>query len=183
MAESDADLIQRWRAGDESGFEAIVRRWEPALIRFLSRLTSESQVSDLLQEVFLRLHRAGPVYNENGHFSTWLFQIALNVSRDARRRVRPLQPLPDEGPPAEGETPQKRCERVEMSAILAQTIAELPPELREVLALRHDRGMKFEEMSRLLGVPASTLKSRFSKALIRLRERLREWGLPPEGEA
>jgi DNA-directed RNA polymerase specialized sigma24 family protein len=54
--------------------------------------------------------------------------------------------------------------------------------LREVIALRHDRGMKFEDMARLLGVPATTLKSRFSVALIRLRERLREWGLP-EGES
>ncbi len=182
MAESDADLIQRWRAGDESGFEEIVRRWEPSLARFLSRLASESQVPDLLQEVFLRLHRAGPVYKENGHFSTWLFQIALNVSRDARRRERPAQPLPDDGPASESETPHKRSEYRELASILAESITELAPELREVLALRHDRGMKFEEMSRMLGVPASTLKSRFSKALLYLRQRLKERGLPNEGE-
>ncbi len=42
--------------------------------------------------------------------------------------------------------------------------------------------MNFEEMSRLLGVPASTLKSRFSAALNRLRARLADWGVAPEGE-
>jgi|SRR5579871_1918716 len=182
MAESDADLIQRWRAGDESGFDGLVRRWESPLARFLSRLASDSQVPDLLQEVFLRVYRAGPVYRENGHFSTWLFQIALNVGRDAGRRARKSESLAGEGPPAAGEEPHERCERREMAAMLARAISELPPELREVIALRHDRGMKFEDMARLLGEPATTLKSRFSSALMRLRERLREWGLRPEGE-
>jgi RNA polymerase sigma-70 factor (ECF subfamily) len=183
MAESDADLILRWRAGDESAFEAIVRRWEPSLAQFLSRLAADSQVPDLLQEIFLRVYRAGPVYRENGHFSTWLFQIALNVARDASRRVRPAEPLTGEGPPTNGESAHDRCERGEMAALLAQAVAELPPELREVIALRHDRGMKFEEMARMLGVPATTLKSRFSSALIRLKERLRDLGLPPQGES
>jgi RNA polymerase sigma-70 factor (ECF subfamily) len=182
MAESDAELILRWRAGDESAFEAMVRRWEPPLARFLSRLASESQVPDLLQEVFLRLYRAGPVYRENGHFSTWLFQIALNVARDAGRRIRPSEPLAGEGPISLVESPHDRCEHGEVSEMLSRALAELPPEWREVIALRHDRGMSFEEMGRLFGVPASTLKSRFSTALLRLRKRLQEWGIPPEGE-
>jgi DNA-directed RNA polymerase specialized sigma24 family protein len=55
---------------------------------------------------------------------------------------------------------------------LALAVAGLPAELREVLALRHDAGINFEEMSRRLKVPASTLKSRFAAALRRLREHL-----------
>ena len=48
--------------------------------------------------------------------------------------------------------------------------------IREVLALRHDEGMNFEEMARVLGTPASTVKSRFAAALHRLRARLTELG-------
>jgi RNA polymerase sigma-70 factor (ECF subfamily) len=182
MADSDADLIQRWRAGDESAFEAVVRRWEPALARFLSRLAPPEQVPDLLQEVFLRVYRAGPAYRENGHFSTWLFRIALNAARDAGRRSRPVQPLKTEEPAASGEAASLECERRELAELLAQAVAELPAEQREVLALRHDRGMSFEDMGRILGVPASTLKSRFSSALTRLRRRLSELGYPTGGE-
>jgi len=182
MGESDAELIRRWRGGDAAAFEAVVRRWETPLARFLSRLAAADQVGDLTQEVFLRVHRAGPGYRENGHFSTWLFQIALNVARDAARRARPQQPLPEEEPPGKGEPAEGICERREAGELVRRAVAELPPPLREVLALRHDRGLSFEEMSRLLDVPASTLKSRFSAALLRLRGRLRELGYRPEDE-
>jgi RNA polymerase sigma-70 factor (ECF subfamily) len=145
------------------------------LARFLSRLAAQpDQVADWLQETFLRVHRAGIRYQENGHFSTWLFRIALNVARDAARRQRPQQSLP-EAEPCSPDTPTvEQCERQELNERLAQAIADLPWPQREVLALRHEKGMKFEEMSRLLGVPASTLKSRFAVALTQLRDSLRD---------
>ena len=174
MGNADADLVQRWRAGDASAFALVVRRWEPALARFLTRLAPADGVPDLVQETFLRLHRAGPGYRENGHFSTWLFQIALNAARDAGRRARPVGPLPAEEPPARAESAETRCARREVGERVVRAVAELPVPLREVIALRHDAGMNFEEMARQLGVPASTLKSRFSAALRRLRESLRD---------
>ncbi|HEV3144261.1 MAG TPA: sigma-70 family RNA polymerase sigma factor [Gemmataceae bacterium] len=175
MADTDAELIRRWREGQEEAFALLVRRWEQPLARFLSRLANQpDQVADWLQETFLRLHRAGVRYQENGHFSTWLFQIALNVARDAARRHRPLQPLPELEPPSHSMPIMEQYERRELGERLAHAIAELPWPQREVLALRHDQGMSFEEMSRLLGVPASTLKSRFAAALARLRDQLRD---------
>jgi RNA polymerase sigma-70 factor (ECF subfamily) len=143
------------------------------LARFLSRLAAQpDQVADWLQETFLRVHRAGVRYRENGHFSTWLFQIALNVARDAARRQRPQQALPEAELCSPDAPTADQCERLELSERLARATADLPWPQREVLALRHDQGMKFEEMSRLLGVPASTLKSRFAAALTQLRDRL-----------
>jgi len=174
MGNSDADLVQRWRAGDASAFALVVRRWEPSLARFLSRLAPADRVPDLVQETLLRLHRAGPRYHENGCFSTWLFQIALNVARDAGRRVRPSHPLPTEEPPARGESAEADLSRRELGERVAHAVAQLPQPLREVIALRHDAGMNFENMARQLGVPASTLKSRFAAALHRLRESLRD---------
>jgi RNA polymerase sigma-70 factor (ECF subfamily) len=173
MAQTDAELIRRWREGQEEAFVQLVRRWEQPLARFLSRLAAQpDQVADWLQETFLRVHRAGLRYQENGHFSTWLFQIALNVARDAARRQRPVHELPAEELRSADTPTVEQCERQELSERLARAIADLPWPQREVLALRHDQGMKFEEISRLLGVPASTLKSRFAAALIQLRNRL-----------
>jgi len=68
------------------------------------------------------------------------------------------------------------CERRELIQIVEKALAELPASQREVLVLRHYEGMRFEEMARLLGVPASTLKSRFAAALQRMRVRLEQPG-------
>ena len=63
---------------------------------------------------------------------------------------------------------------------MARAAAELPEALRVVLALRHDEELSFEEIARLTGAPASTVKSRFAAALARLRKRLEQFGYGPE---
>jgi RNA polymerase sigma-70 factor, ECF subfamily len=180
MNDADSELVGRWMRGEEAAFADIVRRWEQPLSRFLGRLADENQVPDLLQETFWRVHRARVRYSENGHFSSWLFQIALNVARDSGRRRTPPETLT--GEPIAGDPSAARSleQREEMES-LSRAVAELPDELREVLALRHDAGLSFEEMGRRLNVPASTLKSRFAAALRKLRDRLKEPGESPEG--
>src|SRR5206468_10224374 len=76
------------RRGDAAAFAALVERWQQPVARFLARLVGPDRTADLCQEVFLRVLRAAPRYRERGQFSTWLFRIALNVARDAGRRLR-----------------------------------------------------------------------------------------------
>ncbi len=74
---SDAELFRLWREGNAAAFEALVVRWQQPIARFLYRYVGdEERVSDLCQEVFLRLYRAGPRYREAGAFSSWLYRIA-----------------------------------------------------------------------------------------------------------
>jgi RNA polymerase sigma-70 factor (ECF subfamily) len=176
MGHPDGELIRRWQRGDAAAVTALVDRWQKPVARFLMRLTGcPDRVPDLCQEVFLRLIRAAPRYRENGRFSTWLFQIALNVARDAaRRQRRDPQPLRDGDEP--GGCQPSIAEQKELAAAVARAVAELPPPQREVIALRHDQGMTFEEMAEVLNTPVSTLKSRFAAAVNRLRGRLGELG-------
>jgi RNA polymerase sigma-70 factor (ECF subfamily) len=182
MGCNDADLIERWRQGDRLAFEALVRRWQQPMARFLYRLTGRADaVSDLCQEVFLRLYRAGPRYRESGAFSAWLYRIALNVSRDAARRGRrdpqllEVDELAGPVPPADD-----ACLHRETLRLVAEAVADLPEPLRIVLVLHHYERLNFEEIGRLTGTPASTLKSRFAVALRHLGCRFRELGLGPE---
>jgi RNA polymerase sigma-70 factor (ECF subfamily) len=184
MSEHDAELMGRWQAGDATAFEALVRRWEQPMGRFLGRLTGRAdRAADLCQEVFLRLYQAGPRYRENGSFRTWLYRIALNVARDAARRRRPVQPLAGPEPPDRAAGAESVCQQRELARVVADAVAELPEPLRVVIALRHDEGLSFEEIARLTATPASTLKSRFAAALARLRGRLQQLGYGPEETA
>ena len=182
MHGSDADLIARWQQGDAAAFAALVRRWQQPVGRFLARLVGPSdRVDDLCQEVFLHVYEAAGRYRESGAFSTWLYRIALNVARDAgRRRRREPVPLDDTDPAGALPGPEAVCARQELARLVARAVAELPEPLREVLVLRHYEDMNFEQIARLTGTPASTLKSRFAVALERLRHRLHQLGCHQE---
>src|SRR5919201_2457367 len=117
MGHPDAELMRRWQRGDAAAFAALVERWQQPVARFLLRLVGRpDRAADLCQEVFLRVLRAAPRYRERGQFTTWLFQIAVNVARDAgRRRRHAPDPLPDEVSSGRsrsrlgGESPDELC--------------------------------------------------------------------------
>jgi RNA polymerase sigma-70 factor (ECF subfamily) len=178
----DADLSHAWQRGDAAAFAALVYRWQQPMARFLAAMIGRNDlVQDLCQEVFLRVFLARSRYRESGAFSSWLYRIACNVARDACRRQRPLpQRLPDKELTAITHRPEARCEQQELAQAVAGALAELPVSLREVVVLRHYKDMNFKEMARLLGVPASTLRSRFEVGMVRLRTRLRQQGWTPE---
>jgi RNA polymerase sigma-70 factor (ECF subfamily) len=164
-----------WRNGSAAAFEDLVRRWQRPVARFILHLVGrEEMVPDLCQEVFLRVYENRSRYRETGAFSGWLYRIALNVVRDAKRRRRP-EPLGlgSVEPAAADPSPAAACEQAERGRLIARTVADLPEPLRLVLVLRHYEEMPFEQIARLLGEPASTVKSRFRAALQRLRERLK----------
>ena len=175
----DATLIRRWQRGDAAALAALVERWQTPVARFLARLAGRDRAADLCQETFLRLIRSPHGYREQGTFSTWLFQVALNVARDAGRRWAPtaaVSPRPESARGALSDPPDALLERDELARAVADAVRNLPAGLREVLALRHDAGLNFEAMARLTGTPASTLKSRFAAALTRLRDQLAQVG-------
>jgi RNA polymerase sigma-70 factor, ECF subfamily len=181
MGLDDADLMARWRQGDVGAFEALVRRWQGPIGRFLYRLTGDAgRAADLCQEVFLRVYQNGRGYREAGTFSTWLYRIALNAARDAARRGKHA-PIPLAGnEPADRALPAEAiCQRDELAGLVERAVAELPPDQREALVLRHYEQMSFEAMAQLTGVAASTLKSRYAAAMVRLRERLGGLGYGP----
>lgn len=170
---ADHALVRRWQAGEPAAFEALVRRWERPVGRFLARYTLRPDIDDAVQEVFLRVLRGGKSYRPESAFSTWLFQIALNVARDLYRRRRPdALPLASAEPVDEVE-PFAAYQTRETTEAVTKALAQLPDHLRLVLLLRHYEGLSFEEIGRVSGLPASTCKSRFAAALARLRPVLR----------
>jgi len=185
---SDSQLIARFLEGQSLAFDEIVRRYEPTLSGFLRRMVrDEALADDLFQETFLRVMRTLPDYRETGRFRSWLFGIARNLAIDALRRARLEQGLFLRHPRGEGGqtasvrveigtedpalAPDMQAERAEWSERLEAAIAQLPPEQREVIALRFGAGFTFRQIAEITGCSINTSLGRMRYATTALRKR------------
>ncbi len=167
----------------------LVARWERPLHRFVCRLLPRSEdARDVCQETFLRILRKCHRFKSDARFSTWMYQIALNLCRDQLRRRQRWSFLlttdrePPEAPDGRhraaggGGDPGAALERREVGAALAAALARIPAEQREVLILKEYEGMKFREIAEILGCPESTVKSRMYYGLSGVRAALERSG-------
>ena len=190
---SDEELLEAVRAGDTDQLGLLVARWEQPLFRFVYRmLPRREDARDICQETFLRVLGKAHRFRRGSRFSTWMYQIALNLCRDLGRRKRRWSKVVVEWPESAGhEGPRDLAERADEASSpedeaaregLRQTVRraldELPPPLREVLVLKQYEEMTFREIARLLDCPESTVKSRLYDGLDRLRKRLEGVGPP-----
>jgi len=187
---SDEDLVMAVQSGDTDSLGVLVARWEQPLFRFVYRmLPRRDDAHDVCQETFLRILKKADRYRPGSRFSTWMYQIALNLCRDrARRRKRWGLILaeshafdersPEASRPATGQhDPAAEAERAELAAAVRVALSEIPPEQREVLILKEFEGLKFKEIAEILGCPESTVKSRMYYGLNGLRTVLGRRGI------
>lgn len=177
---SDEALVQRLRAGEGPAGEALVRRHQQALIRYLQRLTgNDHQAEELHQQTWLsaldHLDRFDPAIS--GGFKAWIFRIATNKANDmwrsrARQRAahEGLRLVREDSAPPAGE----RIEWGELAGKLKHAIERLPDAQRQVVMLRYYSGMKFIEIAELLGCPLNTALGRMHKAVQKLRQMMDE---------
>ena len=189
--QTDEQLMQAYREGNPAAFELLLARHERKVWHFLRRSVGDATLAeDLLQEVFLRVIRAGAEWKGEAKFTTWMYAIARNlcvdharraVHRDARSLDAPTRPdddahetlhdrLADDGRDAEGLTSD-----AEVRARIDAAVADLPPDQREVFLLREVMDMPFAEIGAVVGAPEPTVKSRMRYALERLQDALAEY--------
>jgi len=161
---TDEELITRVAAGDGLAVGELCDRYERALHAFLFRYTGGRDVDDLYQETWLRVVRAAGRFDASRRFSTWLFQIALNLARDWHRRP---PPEPVDPADAEGVVPGPAA-RVEAALDAERLLATLPEAQRSAFLLRYYHDLSEEEVAEILGCPRGTVKSRLHHAAARL---------------
>jgi RNA polymerase sigma-70 factor (ECF subfamily) len=185
MEPSDEELVEAFQRGDVSAFDDLLRRWDRKIQGAIYRiLGSEDEARDLCQEAFLRAYRALRSFKGEARFSSWLYQIALNLCRDRMRRRKgktmvSLDGLEDgtEPPIVAGPSALELVERNDLARAVASAVASLPEEQREVIVLKEYQGLTFLEIGEVLGLPTSTVKTRLYRGLGVLRERLEERGI------
>jgi RNA polymerase sigma-70 factor (ECF subfamily) len=166
---TDEALIGEVAHGNELALRELLRRYERPLSHFIYRHTAGRDVEDLYQETWLRAVRAAARFEPGKRFSTWLFQIAVNLCRDWRRRAPPeASAAANEAAGVDG------VERVDAGVDALRLLARLPAEQREVLILRYFHDLTEDETAAILECPKGTVKSRMHQALARLAAYVRE---------
>jgi RNA polymerase sigma-70 factor (ECF subfamily) len=181
---SDEQLLVLARSGDHESFTALVGRWETPLYGLAFRFLGQSdEARDVCQETFLRVYRQADRFRDDAKFSTWLYQIALNLCRDIARRRRRwnrvVVPFPRRGNghgevevefagPASAAADRGVMEDDDRRRVRA-ALASLPAEQREVIVMKEFQGLKFREIAEILGCPESTVKSRMYYGLAAMR--------------
>ena len=160
-AEPDEQLVRRVAEGDEAALEELYSRYAGPLSHFIHRQTGGQDVEDILQETWLRVIRHAGRFDAGRRFSTWLFQIAINLCRDWNRKQPKTAPLIDQDMPA-------ARDRTDNSLDAGRLLSLLPEAQREVLILRFYHDMTEAQVAAVAGCPKGTVKSRMHKAITRL---------------
>jgi len=163
---TDETLIGAVARGDERALEQLCRRYERPLHRFLSRYTGGHDVEDLYQDTWLRAVSAAPRFDTSRRFSTWLFQIAVNLCRDRHRRTRPDATDPEHM--AELAVAPDTRTQVEAGIDVRRLLDALPEAQRGVVILRYYHGLSEADVAEILDCPRGTVKSRLHNAMARL---------------
>lgn len=185
MSPTDEELVARAQDGDVSSFDVLVRRWERKIRGAIYRIVgSDDEALDLCQETFLKAYRGLGSFKREARFSSWLYQIALNLCRDRLRRKRgktwvSLDDLEDgaAAPQTPGPTALDLVEARDLSRTVAVAVAALPEEQREVIVLKEYQGLTFLEIAEVLGLPMSTVKTRLYRGLGQLKDQLERQGV------
>jgi RNA polymerase sigma-70 factor (ECF subfamily) len=158
-------------------YEEIVRRYQDVAVRTAYLVCPEADADDAVQESFLKAFAALPRFRDGAPLRPWLLRIVANEARNRRRSAGRRQRLALRAAATEPRDaaipgPEAVVIAAEASAELIVALGRLRDEDREVLGARYFLDLSEAETAETLGLPRGTVKSRTSRALVRLREAL-----------
>lgn len=169
----DQALIDACLAGHRDAFGPIVQRYGPQVYRVCYRFAgNQADASELAQDTFVRAFRGLRSFRGRSALGTWLYRIAVNVSLNHSAARTPV-PLGQDPADTAAERPDAALLRDERVRRLRAAIARLPKKQRATLVLRVYHDLGHEEIARILGSTAGTVKVNFFHALANLRRMLR----------
>ena len=183
---SDEDVMERCAMGSEAAFRALVQRYRTRIMNLVCRFINDrDRAEEISQEVFLRVFRNRERYRKSGKFSTWIFTIAVNLTKnEIRSRVRhkgtfSLDAM-EEDSSGQGMTfpdskplPDEDLTAHEIGQKVAEALRKIPARYREAVVLRDVEGLSYEEVGQILKIPGGTVRSRINRARLMLKERLK----------
>jgi RNA polymerase sigma-70 factor, ECF subfamily len=174
----DGPLVARARGGDVDAFATLYQRHAPRVHALALRLEGDAvRAAELTQDVFVRAWDGLPAFRGDSAFGSWLHRIAVNAAmmsaRSARRRSARVALAEDLAAP-EHEAPAGSVPPpdVEGAIDLERALRALPPGARRAFVLHEVEGFSHEEIGRLTGTAAGTVRAQLHRARRLLMEAL-----------
>jgi RNA polymerase sigma-70 factor, ECF subfamily len=161
---SDAELVDRARAGHDEAFGVLMRRHERRVYNLCYRMMGRQEdARDAAQDAFLSAYRRLESFRGDAAFTTWLHRIAVNACYDMLRKRRAELPLDEVPEPPAGPDP---AEGASIAVDVQRALLVVPVEFRAALVLRDVHQLPYEEVAKILGVPIGTVKSRLHRGRV-----------------
>jgi len=183
----DNELVARTRRRDLAAYEELFRRHHKRVYNIALRvLSNEAEAADITQDVFVRVYDAIGKLKSDDAFLTWLKTMTVNRCRDSLRkrgrlRIESLDARIQQSDgamasieiPDDSNNPQDALEKKFLRQSVHKAIASLSPDAREVVTLFYLDGADIATISKIVGSPQGTVKSRLSRARNDLKRKLR----------
>ena len=187
--DSDAEVMLRAKAGDQSAFEYLVQKYRRPIVSFMYRMAHNAAAAeDLAQEVFLRVYRSRESYEASAKFTTWLYRIATNLAvnhaRDTRHERPEVQVSLDEPDDESGTTleladgalnAEQAMVRQERFEAIRKKVEALPEQQKLAVIMHKYQHMDYKQIAAVLKKSESATKSLLFRAYEALREQLKEF--------
>lgn len=173
---TDEQLFTAYVGGDAAAFAELFGRYAPRLLRMFRRdLWRPQDAEELVQETFLRAHRAAADFREGAPLRPWLFTIALNLKREYKRRKarRPEAPLDLDGR-KDPSVPPDELQRLDAARQVRRALDALPDGQREVIELHWLAELPFPEVAKAVGASLSAVKVRAHRGYKLMRAALED---------
>lgn len=179
MRAGDADnLVERAKHGDRAAFRELFRRHRSDVARLAYRMVGQSaDLEDIIQEVFLQVHRSLGEFRGQSKFSTWLHRVTVNVVLMSRRAAKSRPVFAAEITDAEvdgGPLPDEDATRRARVAAFRRVLEKLPEKKRTVFVLHEIEGVSPIEIAQIVDAPVLTVRTRLFYARREICELMRE---------
>jgi RNA polymerase sigma-70 factor (ECF subfamily) len=180
MEASDNELLDRYAKGEEYAFEELVKRHQRTIYDLAYRmLENHADAADLAQKTFVQAFLHIGSFRRESSLRTWLFQIGLNLCRNAiRDRARMTHENVEDLPLAAPQDIFKTAAEAEARDRLSSAIRTLPERQREALVLRVYHNHAFAEIGAIMSCSEGTAKANYHHAVNKLRRVLVGEGRP-----
>ncbi len=173
------EMVARCQRGEGAAFRQLFLRHRTEVARLVFRMVGpRADLDDIIQEVFLQVHRSLKDFRGQSKFTTWLHRVTVNVvlmhRRAARSRPQLVYPQPDEAQPDSRLAPDEDVARLERMRAFRRVIDKLAEKKRTVFLLHELEGLAPAEISKIVGAPVLTVRTRLFYARRELSEMLQE---------
>lgn len=178
---SDEELVAKHINGDSQALDVLIRRYFKQVFFFAKTYVKQDmEAEDVTQETFVKLWKSIKQFDSDKKFKTWLFQIAKNTSIDFLRKHKNLMPAQNideeqmlftmENMVDESPLPQELFDSRKFTEQFDEILNTLPESYKTAVVLHLQQELTFEEVSDIVHEPLNTVKSRYRRAMQKIKE-------------